>query len=400
MSATRADVLVLAPHFPPEGGAAAARLSGLSRELRALGHRVRVVAPTPSYLTSTPLGPAPEEPEVRRVPVRRRARGPLGNALHQVRLRAALRRGAREALAEEPPDVVLVSSPPPIAALAGLGLLAGGQPVPVVVDVRDSWPDVWIEAGVLSRRSPAAWLLRRVQRRLCSRAAAVTTVTEGKLERLRAAGLDCVLVPNGVDRSWHEGAPEYAGGERPLEVLHAGNVGRAQDLGLLVRAAAAQARPPAWTATLIGDGEELGATRALAAATGAPVKFEPPLPRDLVRDRIAGCGCAFVGLRTAALADSVPSKLLDAWALGVPVVLSAAGESARLVEACGGGVVVPPGDVEALGSALARMAAASPGERRAMGARGRELVLSRHRREQAAAVLSRVLQAAGGRETE
>ena len=377
-------VLLLAPHWPPDAGAAAARLSGLARELRALGHELRVVAPTASYLRPSQL--EDDDSGARRVAVRGRAAGGLGNALHQLRLWRALRDGAQAELREGAADVVLVSSPPPVAALAGLGLRgAGGRRLPVVLDLRDLWPDVLIEAGALAPGSAAAIALRLVERRLLDGAAALTVVTQAKLERMALRTQRPLhLVPNGVDPSWHEGVAGRTEAAGPFEVLYAGNVGRAQDLGLLVRAMGAV---PGARATIVGGGEELDSVRALAAERAAPVRFAPPEARERVRERLLACGCAFVSLRTAELVDAVPSKLLEAMALGAPVVLAAAGESARILSESGGGLVVAPGDEAELARALEGLRAAGPEERRRMGERGRAFVLERFRREDAARAL-------------
>jgi colanic acid biosynthesis glycosyl transferase WcaI len=64
-------------------------------------------------------------------------------------------------------------------------------------------------------------------------------------------------------------------------------------------------------------------------------------------------------------------------------VLAAAGESARLLERAGGGIVVPPEDAQALANAV-RWLAEHPRDAAAMGKRGREFAQGRLRSEQAA----------------
>src|SRR5689334_3428359 len=107
--------------------------------LRGLGHDVEVIAPIALDRS------APEDERgVRRVAVRPRELGAVGAATHSLRLVRALRRAAREAA---PCDVVVTSTPPPMAALAALSVRA-----PLVLDVRDIWPDVLVEAGALNGR--------------------------------------------------------------------------------------------------------------------------------------------------------------------------------------------------------------------------------------------------------
>lgn len=78
----------------------------------------------------------------------------------------------------------------------------------------------------------------------------------------------------------------------------------------------------------------------------------------------------------------VPSKLVDFMAVGRPVVLSAAGEAARLLESAGGGVVVSPEEPAALADALSDLAA-DPGRAELLGRRGREFARGRLRSVQA-----------------
>ncbi|PRZ11583.1 glycosyltransferase family 4 protein [Nesterenkonia sandarakina] len=67
----------------------------------------------------------------------------------------------------------------------------------------------------------------------------------------------------------------------------------------------------------------------------------------------------------------LPAKLVDAMMLGRPVIVS---DVAPMPWAChGGGLVVPPGDVEALARAIRQMR--SPDARRTMGEQGRERAL-------------------------
>jgi len=380
-------VLLICPHHPPEPVAGAVRLASFARELRALGHEVAVVAPAAATHQA--------EDGVMRVEVARRKRGAFENALYQARLRRALREGARRALEGFDAQVVVVSSPPPLAALSGADV-ARERGLPLVVDLRDLWPEVLVEAGVVSRWSPATLALRLVERKLLRACVAVTTVSSGKLDKLATrTSRPVVLVRNGVDAAWCEGGHEYAGGggSVPFEVLYAGNLGRAQDIGLLasVVGEAPSSEGPPLRATIVGEGELRDEVEGLSRASGGRVELHAPESREAIRDRLAACGCAFVSLRSSALADSVPSKLLEAMARGVPVVAAVSGEAATLVVESGGGVVVEPGDGRALGGALSRLAAMTSPERRAMGSRGRDYVVSRYRREDAARTLSGLL---------
>ena len=59
--------------------------------------------------------------------------------------------------------------------------------------------------------------------------------------------------------------------------------------------------------------------------------------------------------RTAEADYSIRTRLFDAIAAGIPVVATAGGFAAELVEREGLGIVVPPGDVDAVAEAIRRL---------------------------------------------
>jgi len=67
------------------------------------------------------------------------------------------------------PDVVSGVSVHPFAALTGwfLALIMGSR---FFVEITDLWPEVLIDFGMLSRRSPITWMLRRLEKFLYRRA--------------------------------------------------------------------------------------------------------------------------------------------------------------------------------------------------------------------------------------
>jgi len=104
----------------------------------------------------------------------------------------------------------------------------------------------------------------------------------------------------------------------------------------------------------------------------ANVHFHPQISLESITPVLAGSDALLVTLSAhPTFHQFVPSKLIDFMAVGRPVILAAAGESARLLEAAGGGLVVPPEDPDALADAVRWLRAHSQ-EAAEMGRRGRE----------------------------
>jgi len=72
------------------------------------------------------------------------------------------------------------------------------------------------------------------------------------------------------------------------------------------------------------------------------------------------------------------TSVLEAMAVGCPVITSATAGRSEAIEDGVNGVLVPPGDAAALGAAVTRLIG-DPGERRRLGARARETAVQRHR---------------------
>jgi glycosyltransferase involved in cell wall biosynthesis len=75
--------------------------------------------------------------------------------------------------------------------------------------------------------------------------------------------------------------------------------------------------------------------------------------------------------------EGMPMVLLEAAAAALPIVTTDVGGNGQLVQHQENGFLIPPGSPEDLANAMLRLMRLPEPERRAMGARGRELIRSR-----------------------
>ena len=128
-------------------------------------------------------------------------------------------------------------------------------------------------------------------------------------------------------------------------------------MGTLLDAVEALHPDSAVEVIVAGDGAEGPELRARAERL-AKAHTLSAVPHARVPELLAEADAAAVLLRDRPVfAGAIPTKMLEAMAAARPVVLSAAGEAARFVEASGGGLVVPPEDPPALAAALEELAA-------------------------------------------
>jgi colanic acid biosynthesis glycosyl transferase WcaI len=271
-----------------------------------------------------------------------------------------------------------------------------------VLHVSDLWPDSAVELGALRGRhavGAARWLERR-----CYRAsAAIACPTEG-IERILGARPESAgkvsWIPPSVDTARFASPPGAEGEgrdlERPFRVLYAGTVGLSQGLDTLIDAAAMLERE-AIEISIAGDGAAAPALRRRLAERGpANVRMLGPVPHERVPSLYADADAAVVLLRDRPLFHrALPTKMFEAMSAGRPLVLSAGGEAAELVEEGGCGLAVTPERADRLAEALSELAA-DRRRARSLGEAGRRLAEGRFSRRHALDRWERLLHEVAG----
>jgi glycosyltransferase involved in cell wall biosynthesis len=257
-----------------------------------------------------------------------------------------------------------------------------------VVEVRDLWPAIFVELGVLTNRRVIA-LLERLELAAYAAADQVVVVSEGFRNDLIGRGVPPAKVHtirNGVDAerfaspaaTGRDGMRTRLGASRhDCLVLYAGTHGISQALPTIADAAALleqQTGGPAIRFAFVGDGADKPRLESRVAQLGLHnVALHPGVPSDQVPDLLAAADVCLVPLRDVPLfATFIPSKMFEYLAAGKAVIGSVAGEAAEIL-AEAGAVVVPPEDSGSLAEAIAALAD-RPHQRMAMGDEGQAFV--------------------------
>jgi glycosyltransferase involved in cell wall biosynthesis len=183
-----------------------------------------------------------------------------------------------------------------------------------------------------------------------------------------------------VHRYGVEPGPEDRDAERAGEggpVLFAGRFVEKKGAGVLLEAMRLLdpvIRPPV---VMAGEGPVGDALKRIAAPLGN-VEFAGWLPNNELRRRMHGALAVCVPSLAAADGDAegLPNVVLEAMAEGVPVVASRHAGIPEAVAHEETGLLVPPGDAEALAAALRRLIH-DPDLRRSLGKRAREVAAER-----------------------
>jgi glycosyltransferase involved in cell wall biosynthesis len=130
---------------------------------------------------------------------------------------------------------------------------------------------------------------------------------------------------------------------------------------------------------LAGEGPERASLSALAnqLGVGAQFHFLGHVPRRDLLDRYERCAYDLMVLPSSGVgsaAEGVPVSLMEAMASGIPTVATDSGSVYELIHR-DSGLLVPPGDDQALADALRRLIT-SPEARAAASRSGRDIILS------------------------
>ncbi len=246
-------ILFLSHYFVPENNAPAARVHAMAKEWTRLGHRVTVLTCAPNV----PAGVVYEGYRNRLMQTEwidgiRTVRVWTYLAANRGRVRRGLNflsylatAGAAGPLLRPRADVVIATSPQFFAGWAGVpaGL---GQGAPLVLEIRDIWPDSITAVGALSE-GRVIRALEKLERALYDAADHIVAVGEGYRANMIAKGVAPAkidVVTNGVDADLFVPRPPdeqlrarlgFAPGA--FVVAFAGTIGMASGLDVALRAA-------------------------------------------------------------------------------------------------------------------------------------------------------------------
>jgi glycosyltransferase involved in cell wall biosynthesis len=384
-------ILIVTQIFLPEMGAQSNRLYPIVRQLVSAGHEVFVATGMPNY----PQGVVFPNYQGKRTLCEERDGFTIfrtayfttpRNKSKWLQLRsylsfipAALRSGLRAGKV----DVVFVTSPPLFSVIPAtwLARLRGAK---LVVDIRDLWPDEIIACGGARPGSLPARIISALERRVYRAAACICCTTQSFIQTIVARGVPPgkpILIPNGADLELFRPLPpdnpaanEFAFGDR-FVVMYSGVLGIKHGLETILEAARRLQEEIGIVFFLVGTGARREALMERAKEFGLDnvvfggERSVEEIPHLLARADV----CLSALLPDPYLQKIITVKVFEYLACEKPVVAALAGETARVLQDSGGGIVVPPNDSQAMADAILTLYH-DEGRRTAMGKLGRRYV--------------------------
>lgn len=358
---------ILTQYYPPETGAPQARLSELAHHFVQAGHTVTVLTAMPNYpkgkihdgygglfrieqldgvkIIRTFIYPTQKTDLLRR----------LSNYFSFVFSSAIL-----GSFFLKNPDYIMVESPPLFLGFAGywLKLIKRSK---LIFNVSDLWPESAVRLSVISSNGLAHQIGARLEAFFYHKSWLISGQSRSILSDIiqRFPTYQTYHLSNGVDTNLFSPDKQSSEVRKILAddadcvVIYAGLHGIAQGLNQIVEAATLLQDDLGLKFVLIGDGpEKLSLIK--SAGNLKNITFLESLPKHEIPTRIASADIVVVPLKMY-IPGAVPSKLYEAMASRKPVILIASGEAADIINDYEAGIVVEPGHIEGMVSAIRQL---------------------------------------------
>jgi colanic acid biosynthesis glycosyl transferase WcaI len=377
-------LLVVSQYFWPENF----RINDLVADMVGRGHEVTVLTGQPNYPSgqffpgygwARPYTEGYQGARVVRVPlVPRGSAGAIRLALNYISFAVFGALGVWLRLRGKF-DAVFVFEVSPVTV--GIPAIVASRrfKAPILFWVLDLWPESLTAAGGV--RSPS--VLRAVDRlvkwiyRNCSRVLVQSRAFVPEIARHGVPDSNILYFP-----SWGESLfqplqqadytllPPLREG---FKVFFAGNIGEAQDLPAVLKAAELLRDRTDIHWLIVGDGRMAAWAKEEVQRRGlSQVHFLGWHPLELMPHFYAAADALLLPLkREPIFALTIPGKLQSYLACARPILAMLDGEGARIVQESGAGFTCPAGDADGLAAQVLNLATMPNDERRAMGCKGR-----------------------------
>ena len=405
-------ILFLTHYFPPEVNAPASRTyEHCLRWVRA-GHRVTVITCVPNCPDGVVFDGyrnrvRPQVENVDGIQVIRVWTHVAANAgtLHRIiNFLSYMISATLAAWRVKSPDLVVATSPQFFCGWAGV-FVSRMKNRPLVLEVRDIWPESIQAVGALRNRYLLR-ILEALEQRMYAAADLIVTVGQGYRQRiLDRIGKDrrIEVVTNGVDLERFQTCDDanqfrqQYRFEEKFVCSYIGTIGMAHGLEVVLKAAQLLKQQDRTDVVfcLIGDGARRKQLEQQVRESGLDewIVFLGRQPRHVVPSAIAASDACLIHLKECELFGTViPSKMFEAMAMGRPIIMGVRGEARDIVVGNGAGLAMEPDSPSSLVSAIDRLSRDAD-LRASLGAAARRVMKKSYNRDHLAEEFLRLLQA-------
>lgn len=296
---------------------------------------------------------------------------------------------------KEKPDAVVASSPHLLAGVAGW-LLAKQKDAPFIFEVRDLWPQTFVDIGGYSNKSLVVMFLRVLEKFLYHRADKIVALLPKASDYITGLGVladKIAYIPNGVSAELFADTgialPEDLNQvifrekiESKILVGYTGAHGIANALDTIIEAAKRLQDKGIDKIHFLLVGEGPDKARLVLYANSLSLRnvtFSNPIPKSSIPALLKHLDITLINLKLSKLYSYGVSlnKIFDYMISSKPIIIGINSENNPVAEA-GCGIIVPPENPAAMAEAIVSLYEAGEQVRHVMGIKGYEYAMKYH----------------------
>lgn len=350
------EILIVSNYYPPEKGAAPNRIEQLAWKLKQHNYNVSVLCPLANYPKGKVFPAYRNKFSVNEtldgIPVKRlwiypsNSHNPFKRILSILSFSGGL---FFYLLFTKTPKKVVVQSPPLLLSFLAVSVLAlKGKKI--ILNVSDLWPLAAVELNVLKKDSLSHKILKFLERSIYKKATLILGQSDEIITHVREIypAKDCFLYRNFPD---HEKGFVPNSAQNPkIKLFYAGLLGVAQCVLEVCEKLAPESHNIEFH--IFGDGAEKTAIQSyIKKHPEKNIHFHGMLDRKELIERLTTFDVALVPLKNR-IYGSVPSKIFEYSALGIPILYFGGGEGEDIVTDFALGWVANVGHFDELNATL------------------------------------------------
>ena len=333
------NILILSQYYPPDLGAVSFRMEAIVKELRANGHKVYVLAATPNRYNDYKVN---DENIIKTDEIRIELNSNSQSTFSRIRgffefyLKSIKQ---KKYYNDKEIDIVISTTPYLLEGLAGQKI-AKYLNAKHLLDVRDLWPDTPIALGKIKKNGIIAFALRVIEKKLYKRTDHIIITSPGYEQHIKSIvknkSVDLIL--NGIDENFEVDFNDYNARNNIKKIndektiLYAGNIGIAQNLTTLIKAAN-DLKEKNFRFQLIGSGTQLNEIKDMIQYFDLQnIDIIPPVKREELFKYYCSADILYLQLFSSEYFDKVvPSKIFEYLLIPKPIIYGLDGVSAEIL---------------------------------------------------------------------
>ncbi len=246
-------------------------------------------------------------------------------------------------------DVIYATSTPLTIGIPAM-LLKWFKRVPFVFEVRDQWPRIPIEMGIIRNpllKSLLRWLERCIYKSSAGIVALSPGMADGIRQVLRDMSREVVIAPNSSDLSLFRpdidgiATRQEMGWQNKFVVLHFGAMGKVNSLGFLIDVSQRVSEYQDIHIVLLGEGRERqNLSNRVSELNLQNIEVRGPVRKNELPEVVAACDVSTVIIGDyPVIQDNSSNKFFDSLSAGKPILINYSGWQRELIETnrCGYG---------------------------------------------------------------